>query len=212
MCRWDGIGRFPIRIVGHGIASGNIGLLRPRIQFHPICESDLLKSHIGRAVLVGVPNYRNLLSGLNSVLTPTGLCQYSWTASGFDAPFLSAAFAVRSVYEDHYVRICPIENTDGTLHADGSCSVIHSPAVMRKCRVANNEETRCRRENRRSVDFHSILQRNGAVRGRAKGPVSGTKKLERPTEGPLRAPIYEISPMIPFWLVRAKPQHPAQYT
>jgi hypothetical protein len=25
MCRWDGIGRFPIRIAGHEIALGNIG-------------------------------------------------------------------------------------------------------------------------------------------------------------------------------------------
>jgi hypothetical protein len=144
-------------------------LLRPRIKFHPICESDFLKPHIGRAVLVGIPNQRNLVSDLNGVLAPTGLCKYFWTASGLDAPFLSAAFAVCSVCKDHYVRICPIESSDGTLYADGSCSVIHSPAVMRECRAANDEETRYRaaKTNDR-LTFIQSSQGNRAVGGRAK--------------------------------------------
>jgi hypothetical protein len=76
--------------------------------------------------------------------------------------------------------------------------------MMRGCRAANDEETRCRSENRRSVDFHSILPTKPGCSWTRQGRFQERRNWNAPLVIYYAQPIYEISPIILFGLVRAK--------
>src|SRR5215469_6057426 len=98
-----------VAILNLALKLASIARARVRIKLAPIGQHDFREPHVMRPVSGRMPDQRDLVAGLYSVLVPAASDQRVWAAACLHSPALDLPAIVGHVHMKKYVGIGPLK-------------------------------------------------------------------------------------------------------